>query len=115
MSSVEGTFASQKDGNAKFSAVIDALEVDRSKFGADFGAKLDALKEAFIHRHTLLLEGSNHRFGLQSSENSRNVEALKVLQAYNYELEAKISIMGRRVRSVEVEIDIKPPVAVDGP
>jgi hypothetical protein len=50
---------------------------------------------------------------LQSSENSRNVEALKVLQAYNNELEAKISIMGRRVRSVEVEIDIKPPVAVD--
>ena len=78
-------------------------------------AKLDALKEAFIHRHTLLLEGSNHRFGLQSSENSRNVEALKVLQTYNNELEAKISIMGRRVRIVEVEIDIKPPVAVDDP
>ena len=114
VAAVEGTFTSQRDSNVKFNAVIDALEVDRSKFRVDIGVKLDALKEEFHHRHTLLLEGSNHRFGLQSSENSRNVEALKVLQAYNNELEAKISIMARRVKIVEVEIDIKPPVGVDG-
>jgi len=109
----EDVFTLQKEANDKFDSVMEALEVDRSKYGESFDRSLISIKEDFVRRHTLLLEESNHLFGLQASENSRNVQALKVLAAYNAEIVDQLVFMSSRISTLEQEFGIKIPPGAD--
>jgi hypothetical protein len=109
----ELTFVAQKEANAEFEKVVNALEVDRGVYEKEFSARLDTMKEKFILTYTLMVEGSNHKFGLQSSENSRNVEALRVQAAYNDELTQKIRLLSTRIDMLEEEFDIPRPPGLD--
>lgn len=109
LDAAEVIFKAQNEANDKFNETISSLEADRSEFSYDFDNRLKEIKSDFVRRFTKAAEKSEHRFGLQASENYRNGAMLKVLAAYNAEIRDKLQFLERRTKRIEGEFGIRPP------
>jgi len=104
----EDVFLIQHEANSRFETSMRDLALNITALDDAAKKRLEKLRIEFIDRWTKETESANHRFGLHSSENSRNQHALQLLSKSNRELERTIENSSKQISLMESEFDMKP-------
>lgn len=107
VTNVENIFFKMRDSkNEDFIKKMEELSILSQRFGKNYDAEFSALKDDIEKRWVDMDDHISKYFGLQVSENYRNVQDLKRLSNENNQARLILEELEQKIKVAECELDI---------